>query len=279
MGFHVAAFIQRGKALVSFPPRLPVTVARLRVLIVDDEPLARARVRGFLSFHPSIEVSGECANGIEALATIRADRPDIAILDAQMPGCDGLQLLAQLPPEDRPAIILATAHERFAVEAFAVQVVDFLLKPFDRKRFETAIQRAADHLSVRRASDLGRRVEGLLAAAPREPGRLAVKSDGRIVFLRANEITWVEATHNYTTLHLGGSRRLLLRETLSSLEKRLGPSGFARVNRSALVNVDLVQELRPAKYGDYVVLLKDGTRLSLSRKLRGSMGKLVPEVG
>jgi two-component system, LytTR family, response regulator len=250
----------------------------LRVLIVDDEPLARARVRAFLRFDPSIEVSGECANGIEALAAIRANRPDIAILDAQMPGCDGLQLLAQLPAETRPAIILATAHERFAVEAFAVQVVDFLLKPFDRKRFELAIRRATEHLTERRASDLGRRVEGLLANTPRGPGRLAVRTDGRLVFLRANEISWVEASNNYSTLHLGGSRRLLLRETLSSLEKRLGPSGFARVNRSALVNVDLVQELQPAKYGDYVVLLRDGTRLSLSRKLRGSLEKLVPDV-
>ncbi|HEY4990110.1 MAG TPA: LytTR family DNA-binding domain-containing protein, partial [Opitutaceae bacterium] len=233
-------------------PQKPERTAKLRVLIVDDEPLARARVRAFLLSDPSVEVLGECANGIEALAAIRADRPDIAILDAQMPGCDGLQLLAQLPAEDRPAIILATAHERFAVEAFAVQVVDYLLKPFDRKRFEMAIQRAADHLSVRRASDLGRRVEGLLATAPRGPGRLAIRTEGRVVFLRTNEIAWVEAANNYSTLHLGGSRRLLLRETLSSLEKRLGPSGFARVSRSALVNVDLVKELQPAKYGDYV---------------------------
>jgi two-component system, LytTR family, response regulator len=253
-------------------------MTKLRILIVDDEPLARSRVRSFLRKNALVEVAGECGDGTEALAAIRRERPEIVFLDVKMPGCDGLQMLAELPPGERPAIILATAHDRFAVEAFAEQVIDFLLKPFDQDRFDLALNRAIDHIREQRAGDLGRRVEGLLAATPaRPPGRLAVKSEGRVVFLAPREIIWVEAANNYSTLHLVTSKRLLLRETLTSLEKRLGEATFARVNRSALVHVDQVQELQPSKYGDYTVLLRDGTRLSLSRKLRGRLEKFVPE--
>ena len=259
------------------PSKRIATVTKLRVLIIDDEPLARARVRGFLRSNPDVEVAGECQDGIEALAAIRSERPDIAFLDIQMPGYDGLQVLEELSVNERPAIILVTAHDRFAVDAFAAQVIDYLLKPFDRKRFDLALNRAVGHIRTQRDGDLGKRVEGLLASVPRQDGRVAVKTDGRVVFLKLGDISWVEAANNYSILHLGASKRLLLREALSSLEKRLGASSFARVNRSALVHVDQLQELQPAKYGDYVVLLRDGTRLSLSRKLRGRLEKLVQD--
>jgi two-component system LytT family response regulator len=245
-------------------------MTKLRTLIVDDEPLSRARVRSFLRANPSVEVAGECGDGIEALEAIRSERPDIVFLDVQMPGCNGLQVLAKLPPNERPAIILVTAHDRFAVDAFAEQVVDYLLKPFDRERFEIALNRAIDHIRNQRAGDIGKRVEDLLATVPaRAPKRIAVKADGRIVLLEHADIVWVEAANNYSTVHLKNSTRLMLRETLSSVEERLGKSSFVRVNRSALVHVDQVVEVQQTKYGDHQVLLREGTHLPLSRSLRG----------
>jgi two-component system LytT family response regulator len=250
----------------------------LRILIVDDEPLARARVRSFLGGTRSVEVCGECGDGIEALAAIRRESPDIMFLDVQMPVCDGLQVMAQLEPDQRPATILATAHDRFAMDAFAAQVVDFLLKPFDRDRFQLALKRAIEHVRTRRASDLGSRLETALAGAHgAQAERLVVKAEGRHIFLKPDDIVWVEAAANYSTLHLVNSKRLLLRETLSSLEKRLGPRKFARVNRSSLVHVDQLQELQPAKYGDHVVLLRNGVRLPLSRSLRGRLAGIVAD--
>jgi two-component system LytT family response regulator len=245
-----------------------------RILIIDDEPLARERVRRFLKGNPGVEIAGECGDGTEAVRLIRSVRPDIAFLDVQMPGCDGLHLLAQLPLESRPAVVLMTAHQQFAVDAFAAQVVDFLLKPFDRQRFDQALGRAIEHIRQQREGDLGTRVEGMLAAtALGHAERLVVRADGRIVFLRPDEVVWVEAANNYSNLHLASAKRLLVRETLSSIEKRLGSSRFTRINRSSLVNIEQVLEMQPAKYGDYTVVLRDGTRLPLSRSLRSRLGK------
>ncbi len=251
-------------------------MTKLKILIVDDEPLARARVRSFACDTPGVEVAGECGDGIEALEMIRSGHPDIAFVDVQMPGCTGLELMGELPPEQRPAIILVTAHEKFAVEAFAARAVDYLLKPFDRKRFNQALKRAMDHVRQRRAEDVGTRIEGMLALSPpARQGRLVVRADGRILFLRPEEIIWVEAANNYCNLHLAGAKRVLVRETLSSIEARLASPGFVRINRSALVHVDQVQELQTEKYGDYAVVLRGGVRLPLSRSLRGRLGKLV----
>jgi two-component system, LytTR family, response regulator len=248
----------------------------LRALIIDDEPLARARVRAFLNDHSSVEVVGEYGDGIAALVAIRGERPDLVFLDVQMPGCDGFQLLAELPADERPAIILVTAHDHFALDGFAVQAIDYLLKPFSKERFDLALKRAVQHICTKRAGDLGARIEGMLAAGPEsQPGRVAVKSDGRLIFLKPDDIIWIEAANNYATLHLAGAKRLLLRETLSSLEKRLASSRFVRVNRSALVHVDQVQELQPVEYGDFSVLLRNGTRIPLSRSLRGRFEKTV----
>jgi two-component system LytT family response regulator len=251
-------------------------MTKLRILIVDDEPLARERVRAMLKSEKTVEIIGECGSGPDAVKAIRRDNPDIVFLDMQMPGCDGLQVAAELPADRRPAIIFVTAHERFAVDAFAVHAIDYLLKPFDQQRLLAALKRAADHLQARRASDLGARLETLLAeAAPseRKPERLAVKVDGRVVFLRPDEITWAEAADNYVVIHLADASRLMLRETLSSLEERLGTVSFARINRSAVVRLDQVKELQPTFHGDYTVVLRDGTRLPLSRSMRGRLEK------
>lgn len=238
---------------------------KIRTLIVDDEPLARERLRGFLKAEAAFEVIGECGSGTEAIAAIRRDRPDLVFLDMQMPGCDGLQVLAEFSEAERPAVIFATAYERFALDAFDVAAVDYLLKPFDRDRCQQALRRAQAAIHARRAA-----VPAPAPAAP--PDRITVKADGRLVFLKPEEIVRVEAADNYVMLHLQ-SGRLMLRETMTAIETRLGTGSFARVNRSALVNLDQVREIQPALHGDYQVVLRDGTVLPLSRSLRGKLDR------
>lgn len=239
---------------------------KIRTLIVDDEPLARDRLRGFLKAEPAIELIGECGTGPEAIALITTAAPDLVFLDMQMPGCDGLEVIERLPAEKRPAIIFATAHEKFAVDAFDLEAVDYLLKPFDRDRLQQAIRRAQDFLQPQRPP-------GVIPVATPNPDRITVKTDGRLVFLKPEEIVWVEAADNYVMLHLV-SGRLMLRETMTAIEARLGPQGFARVNRSAIVNLDQVREIQPAQHGDHQVVLRDGTVLPLSRSLRGRLDRL-----
>lgn len=252
----------------------------IRTLIVDDEPLARERLQALLRDEGGVEVVGECGSGTDAIAAIRRDKPDLVFLDMQMPGCDGLQVLGELPEAGRPAIVFATAHERFAVDAFNVEAVDYLLKPFDRERLQTALRRAREHLQARHAGLLGQRLESLLAdaSAPvRKSERLTVKCDGRLVFLRPEEILWVEAADNYVVIHRAEGR-LMVRETMAAIEERLGTEQFVRISRSAIVHLDQIKELQPTLHRDYVVLLRDGTRLPLSRSLRGRLGKFGAEM-
>jgi two-component system LytT family response regulator len=214
---------------------------------------------------PAFEVIGECGSGTEAIAAIKRDSPDLVFLDMQMPGCDGLRVLAELPEDKHPAIIFATAHERFALDAFDVAAVDYLLKPFDRERCAQALRRAQSVIHQRSAA--------VPAPAPEaKADRITVKADGRLVFLQPEEIVRVEAADNYVMLHLTNSR-LMLRETMTAIETRLGSLGFARVNRSAIVNLDMIREIHPAQHGDYTVVLRDGTKLPLSRSLRGQLDK------
>jgi two-component system LytT family response regulator len=251
----------------------------LRILITDDEPLARERLRALLPTDVALEIVGEYGNGTEAVEAIRRGKPDVVFLDMQMPGCDGLQVVASIAPGERPAVVFVTAHEKFAVEAFGVRAVDYVLKPFDRERLGIALERAAEYVAARRLGDLGSRIEGLLANAgaanPAKADRLAVKVDGRFVFLRFEEVGWVEAADNYVIIHTLAGDRLMVRETLSSIEDRLGQQQFTRVNRSAVVRIDQVRELQPNSQGDYSVLLRDNTRLPLSRSLRGHFEKFL----
>ena len=241
---------------------------KLRILIADDEPLARERLLALLPKDVSTEVIGQYGNGTDAVEAIRRDKPDIVFLDMQMPGCDGLQVVASLAPEERPAVVFVTAHDKFAVDAFGIRAVDYVLKPFDRERIETALERAAEYVNARRSGGLGDRIEDLLAnsgaAHPPKAERLAVKADGRFVFL-----------NNYVVIHTSTGERLMPRDTLSSIEERLGPQQFTRVNRSALVRIDQVRELQPTAQGDYTILLRNGTRLPLSRNLRGRFEKFL----
>ncbi len=254
-------------------------MTKLRILVADDEPLARARLLSLLPKDVELEIVGEYGSGTEAMEGIRRDKPDIVFLDMQMPGCDGLQVVAGLDPHERPAVVFVTAYDKFAVDAFGVRAVDYVLKPFDRERLETALERAAEFVSARKAGDLGARIEGALAGSgaksPAKPERLAVKADGRFVFLKFDEIIWVEAADNYVVIHTSTGERLMPRDTLSSIEERLGPQHFTRVNRSALVRIDQVKELQPTPQGDYSILLRNGTRISLSRSLRGRFEKFL----
>jgi two-component system LytT family response regulator len=245
--------------------------AVIRALIVDDEPLARDRLRGFLAAEPGVEVIGECGNGLEALTAIRVAQPEVVFLDVRMPGCDGLEMVQRLPEAGRPLIVFVSAHERYALEAFQVEAVDYLLKPFDRERLGQALRRVQTQLAAQPA----------IPPPPRAPApvaslhdRVAFKADGKIVFFRAGEILRVEANDNHVILHLADGQ-LLVRETLTAIEARLGPAGFVRVNRSALVQWEKIREVQPALHGDYTVVLADGTRLPLSRHLRGQLEKLM----
>ena len=256
---------------------------KLRALIIDDEPLARERLLGMLRHEAAVEVVGECGNGLDAIAAIKNTPLDVVFLDMQMPGCNGLQVLAEISPENRPGIIFATAHERFALDAFEVQAIDYLLKPFDRERLQTALRRAQEFHHLRRPTQdpaeaeqkaenkTGEITAPALTLAPKNE-RLTVKADGRLVFLKADEIVWVEAADNYVVLHLT-TGRLMLRETMSAIEARLGTTSFVRVNRSAIVHLDQIKEIQPAQHSDYTVVLREGTKVPLSRSLRSQLGK------
>jgi two-component system LytT family response regulator len=253
-------------------------MARLRTLIVDDEPLARERLCQLLGEEPDIEIMGECSDGAEALEVIRQQRPDLVLLDVQMPELDGFGLLAALDQEQLPAIIFVTAYDQFALRAFEVHALDYLLKPFDQERFRSALNRARAWLERRGGGTIDDRLSALLAdlkgAAARVQDRLAVKSGGRVILLKLEEIDWIEAADNYVNLHVGRESHML-RETMNSLEQRLHSGQFLRISRSSIVNLDRVRELQPLFHGEYSVILKDGTRLTLSRGYRDKLSLLL----
>lgn len=246
---------------------------KTRVLIVDDEPLARERLRKFLRDEPDIDLAGEAANGREAVQQIHALRPEIVFLDVQMPELDGFGVVAELQPP-LPAIVFVTAYDKFALKAFEVHAVDYLLKPFDRARLKTALERARQ--VVQQKQPVEERISALLhhlQPRPQEPERLAVKSEGRVVFVNIHDIDWVEAADNYVNLHVGKDSHLL-RETMNGLEAKLPPKKFLRISRSTIVNVERIRELQPLFHGEYVVILRDGTKLTLSRSHRDKLEQL-----
>jgi len=246
---------------------------KIRTLIVDDEPLARERLRRLLEGEPEIEIVGECADGREAVAAIQKQPPDLMFLDIQMPELDGFGVLQATNTQHVPVIVFVTAHDKFALRAFEVHAVDYLLKPFDRERFQTALRRALERVRNRDSQALQQRQAALLAdlkIPPKSPDRLAVKSAGRVVFVKLSDIDWIEAAHNYVELHAGKESHLL-RETLNAIEARLSPEKFVRISRSAIVNIERVKELQPLFHGEYTVTLQNGTRVTLSRRYRDKL--------
>lgn len=243
----------------------------LRALIVDDEPLARDTLRGLLQADAEVAVAGECGNGAAAIATIRAERPDIVFLDVQMPDMNGFEVLEQVVSEHVPVVVFVTAYDRYAIQAFDVHAVDYLLKPFDDARFTRALRRAKRAFLARR-SEGDARLLSLLDrhSAPAGPApllRLAIPSRTGLVFLRTADVDWIEAADYYVQIHVG-TKVHLLREPLTSLEGRLDAREFVRVHRSAIVNVDRIRELRPGPQGRDIVVLQDGTELRVSRSHR-----------
>jgi len=242
----------------------------LRVFIADDEAPARARLRQFLKAEPTVSLIGESANGRQALAAIQHHAPDLVFLDIQMPGLDGLEVCRALAGRSRPLIVFVTAYDQYAVQAFEVHAVDYLLKPFDQARLQRALEHARDLLERDQADAVNRRLLAALdqwRSANPPLDRLAFKSEGRVVFVRVGQIDWIEAEGNYARLHVGGATHLL-RETMNGLEQQLPPAQFLRISRSAIVNLDRIKEVQPLFYGDQVVLLQNGTRLTLSRNYR-----------
>jgi two-component system LytT family response regulator len=246
---------------------------------VDDEPLARERVRKLLEQEPEIELIGECSDGASAVQAIRKESPDLVFLDVQMPELDGFGVLEQVGGDKMPAVIFVTAHDQFALKAFEVHAVDYLLKPFDRERFKTALRRALDQIQRHQTGDLSQRISALLADVRPEPRtkyleRLAIKSSGRVVFVKVDDVDWIEAADNYVSLHVGGEEHLH-RETMASIETQLPPEKFMRISRSTIVNVERIKELQPLFHGEYVVILRNGTRLTLSRSYRDKLDQLM----
>ena len=241
-------------------------MADLRVLIVDDEPLVREGIRACLEREVDVQVLGEARNGEEAVERIRELRPDLVLLDVQMPGMDGLAVVAALEPEERPAVVFVTAHSEYAINAFDLHAVDYLLKPFDAERFATALHRARARMAAGKVD----RLEELLAAvrpARAYPERLLLKQDGTVVVVLADDIDWIEAADNYVKVH-ARTGRYMVREPLKQIETKLDPARFARAHRSAIVNLSRVKSLDPLTAGENVITLTTGTRLTLSRGYR-----------
>lgn len=245
----------------------------LRILIVDDESLIREGLRDALILIPGVEVIGdECRDGIEAVEKIRRHAPDVVFLDVQMPGRNGFEVIRQLKPEEYGTIVFVTAFDEYAVQAFEINAVDYLLKPFDEDRLRLAVERARERLAARVKSQTDEKINLLLEQLSNQSGyaeRFVVTANGRMRIVSANEVEWIEAADNYVCLHLLGDKSsALLRETLKSIEKRLDPKHFIRVHRSAIVNLTQIKELQPSTNGDYTLTLHNGRKITMSRSYR-----------
>jgi two-component system LytT family response regulator len=255
-------------------------------MLADDEPLARRRLVRFLRAEPDVEVVAECANGAQAVAALTAHELDLVLLDVQMPDLSGLEVVAAHGADRMPAVIFVTAYDAYAVRAFEVHALDYLLKPITVERFHAAFTRAREHLERVSSAHAGRRLKSLLAqllaseqalavagaipaaAAPAKyADRLMVKSEGRVFFVRVGDVDWFEAEGNYVRIHVGKATHLI-RETITAIDASLDPAQFARIHRGTIVNLDRIRELQPWFAGDYVVILKDGVQLKLTRTYR-----------
>lgn len=248
-----------------------------KVLVVDDEPLARELVRSLLAGDPEIEVVGLCS-GPQAAAVVAAQRPDILVLDVQMPGVDGFALLEQIGPAAAPVVVFVTAFSEHAIRAFEVHALDYLLKPVDDARFASALARAKAQARQRRRGELDERLAALLQERGRRAQRFMVRARDRTLVVDAADIDWIEAADYYATLHVG-SRAHLLRETMAELEARLDPARFVRVHRSAIVNVERVREVQPLFRGDCELTLATGARVRLARTRRAAFEQLFSRPG
>jgi len=253
--------------------------APLRAVIADDEPLARQRLRMLLQDVEWLEVVGEAKDGTSATAAIQKLRPDLAFLDVEMPNGSGFDVIESVGAAKMPFVVFVTAYDKYALKAFDVHAIDYLLKPFDRDRFRDALTRVRHQFERVTGGELERRLLQLvqdLTPTPQRLERFVIKSGGRVFFVPTCEIDWIEAAGNYVKLHVGTDEHLF-RETMNAIEAKLNPDAFFRIHRSHMVNVERIRELQPWFNGEYVVFLKNGTRLTLSRgyreKLQERIGK------
>ena len=253
----------------------------LRVLIVDDEPLARDCVRLALRGAPGVELLPDCRDGTEAVRVIRRSRPDVVVLDVQMPGADGFAVIERVGAEHMPAVIFVTAYDRHAIRAFEVHALDYVLKPFENARLLAALDRARERLQSRHDGDLARKLAALVAGRggeapttvspePRHIERFTIRHDDRISFVGAHEVDWIEAEGNYAVLHAGTDAHRI-RLTLQAIERQLDPRRFARIHRSTIVNLARVREIQPWFGGDYIAILHGGRKLRVSRTRAGPL--------
>jgi two-component system LytT family response regulator len=228
--------------------------ARIRTLIVDDEPLARSNLRVLLRLDPEIEIVGECGSGKKALTEIRSRKPDLLFLDVQMPECDGFDVVEQLGKDLPPAVIFVTAYDQYALKAFEAGALDYLLKPFDNARYHLAICRAKERITHSRQF-------------PGKTDRFVIKGAGQVIFVRASEIDWIEAADYYACLHVQ-TKSHLLRRSMAELEQELDQSEFCRIHRSTIVNLNRIRGLEANESGEYEVVLETGVKLALSRRYK-----------
>jgi len=258
--------------------RIRVHNEPIGVLIADDEPLARELLRSMLSKQSGISIIGECRNGAETVAMVRRDRPDLLFLDIQMPELDGFEILSGLPPEVTPAVIFVTAFDQYAIQAFEVNALDYLLKPFDEERLARALVRARSFLERRNGTELlAETMLGVLRrmqAGQQYMERLVIREGNRSFLQPTGEIDWLEADGKYTRVHVGAETHAI-REGISKLEQDLDPSFFLRISRSAIVNIDRIREVRSWFQGDYLVVLKNGKQLSSTRSYREGLQALL----
>ena len=247
---------------------MTVAPRKIRALIVDDEPLARERMRSLLGVEPDVDVVGEASNGLDAVDAILDRSPDLVFLDVHMPKLDGFEVIETVGADRMPAVVFVTAYDQHALRAFEVQALDYLLKPFDSERFQGTLRRVRQQMQHAETGDLSQKLLALVRDLKGErqsrAERLVVKSGGRLFFLRTDEIDWIEAAGNYVRLHVGAHSHLL-RETMKGMEAALDPDRFIRIHRSTIVNTERIKELQPLFHGEYAVLLQDGTRLVASR--------------
>ncbi len=249
----------------------------IRTIVSDDEPLAREKLRILLASETGVRIVAECRDGRQTIDALQTYKPDLLLLDIQMPGADGFQVLSAIPADDMPLVVFTTAYDQYAIRAFETHAVDYLLKPFDHERLHKAIERIRSELLKTNDREMTQRILDLLAgtrAESRVTKRLAIKAAGRVVFLDVEEIDWVEAAANYVRLHVGKESHLL-RESIGRISERLDPDRFVRVHRSTIVNVRRIKELQPCNSGEYIVVLKDGKELSCSRGYRTELDHLI----
>jgi two-component system, LytTR family, response regulator len=242
----------------------------LRILVVDDEPLARARVVNLLAGETGVSEIRECENGLEAVQAIEQWQPDLVFLDVQMPGLDGFGVVDRIGPDRMPVTVFATAFDEFAIRAFEAHALDYLLKPFDPERLAQALGRARTQVVLRQRGELEEKLSALLEGsgnAARYTERFVIRNGARITFVEAERVEWIGAEGNYVGLHVGKQVHLI-RETLTELERKLDPTRFLRIHRSTIINLDQVQAVESLFRGEYVVILKAGRKLNSSSSYR-----------